>query len=452
MTQRGIRSGSPGQRATSTFCIARRCGFPFVLVPRWSRRCTTSRFCAIPRRSHGGIATRASSPSARPSARRTRSSPSRRSRATSSATVLGVPADRVRVIGNGVDPVFTTDGPAEDGDYVLAVGTLEPRKNLARAVEAGRLAGRRGARRRRDRLGWRRRSGVGGPRRRRGARSALPRRAVPRLPLAVRGVRDSDPRGDGVRDAGRDEQRAERRRRSREGPPFSSIRSTSRRSLPASSSTQARRSELVATRSRASRRHSRGSVPRTRSSALAGARMSRASRRRRRRRARPEPHRRREVRSQPPSRAARARRGGGPQDRGGDAAPRARSRRHRADRARHAEPGAANGMARFRDSCDGSGAALVHTQYALPLRSPCPAVVTIHDLSFERDSTLMGRRDRRVFRFVVPRAAHGCSRRPHRLRAIEAGHRRALRHTGRADRRDAEHRRSGVRAGSRGEP
>lgn len=54
---------------------------------------------------------------------------------------LGVPAERVRVIGNGVDSVFGADGPAEDGDYVLAVGTLEPRKNLARAVEAGRLAG-----------------------------------------------------------------------------------------------------------------------------------------------------------------------------------------------------------------------------------------------------------------------------------------------------------------------
>lgn len=55
--------------------------------------------------------------------------------------VLGVPTDRVRVIGNGVDPVFAADGRVEDGDYVLAVGTLEPRKNLARAVEAGRLAG-----------------------------------------------------------------------------------------------------------------------------------------------------------------------------------------------------------------------------------------------------------------------------------------------------------------------
>ena len=29
-----------------------------------------------------------------------------------------------------------------------------------------------------------------------------------------------------------------------------------------------------------------------------------------------------------------------------------------------------------------AGASLVHTQYAVPFRSPCPAVVTIHDLSF----------------------------------------------------------------------
>jgi glycosyltransferase involved in cell wall biosynthesis len=55
--------------------------------------------------------------------------------------LLGVSADRVRVVGNGVDPVFTAAGPAASGDYVLAVGTLEPRKNLARAVDAARLAG-----------------------------------------------------------------------------------------------------------------------------------------------------------------------------------------------------------------------------------------------------------------------------------------------------------------------
>ena len=55
--------------------------------------------------------------------------------------LLGVPAERVRVVPNGVEPVFTRTGPAADGDYVLAVGTLEPRKNLGRAVEAARLAG-----------------------------------------------------------------------------------------------------------------------------------------------------------------------------------------------------------------------------------------------------------------------------------------------------------------------
>jgi glycosyltransferase involved in cell wall biosynthesis len=52
-----------------------------------------------------------------------------------------------------------------------------------------------------------------------------------------------------------------------------------------------------------------------------------------------------------------------------------------------------------------AGAALVHTQYAAPLRPPCPVVVTIHDLSFERDPSHMGRKDRAVFRAVVPRAA-----------------------------------------------
>jgi glycosyltransferase involved in cell wall biosynthesis len=53
----------------------------------------------------------------------------------------------------------------------------------------------------------------------------------------------------------------------------------------------------------------------------------------------------------------------------------------------------------------GLGAALGHFQYALPLVLPCPAVVTIHDLSFEREPSLMNRKDRIVFRKVVPRAA-----------------------------------------------
>ena len=56
------------------------------------------------------------------------------------------------------------------------------------------------------------------------------------------------------------------------------------------------------------------------------------------------------------------------------------------------------------------GASLGHFQHALPLRLPCPAVVTIHDLSFERDPSLMGRKDRLVFRTMVPRAARRAAR------------------------------------------
>jgi glycosyltransferase involved in cell wall biosynthesis len=50
--------------------------------------------------------------------------------------LLRVPEDKIRVVPNGVDGTFTPDGPAEEGEYVLAVGTLEPRKNLPRLVEA----------------------------------------------------------------------------------------------------------------------------------------------------------------------------------------------------------------------------------------------------------------------------------------------------------------------------
>ena len=53
---------------------------------------------------------------------------------------------------------------------------------------------------------------------------------------------------------------------------------------------------------------------------------------------------------------------------------------------------------------------LVHTQYALPLRCPCPAVVTVHDVSYARDPELMSRKDRAVFRRVVPRAVRQAAR------------------------------------------
>jgi len=47
---------------------------------------------------------------------------------------------------------------------------------------------------------------------------------------------------------------------------------------------------------------------------------------------------------------------------------------------------------------------LVHFQYALPPRCPAPGIVTVHDLSFEREPRLMGLADRLVFRAVVPRS------------------------------------------------
>ena len=56
------------------------------------------------------------------------------------AALADVPGERVRVVPHGVDAIFTPNGPRVDGDYVLAVGTLEPRKNLGRVVEAARIA------------------------------------------------------------------------------------------------------------------------------------------------------------------------------------------------------------------------------------------------------------------------------------------------------------------------
>jgi glycosyltransferase involved in cell wall biosynthesis len=50
--------------------------------------------------------------------------------------LLAVPDERIRVVPNAVDAVFSPEGPRAEGDYVLAVGTLEPRKNLPRLVEA----------------------------------------------------------------------------------------------------------------------------------------------------------------------------------------------------------------------------------------------------------------------------------------------------------------------------
>jgi glycosyltransferase involved in cell wall biosynthesis len=49
--------------------------------------------------------------------------------------LLDVPEEKVRVIPNAVGAPFSPEGEAAAGDYVLAVSTLEPRKNLSRLVE-----------------------------------------------------------------------------------------------------------------------------------------------------------------------------------------------------------------------------------------------------------------------------------------------------------------------------
>jgi glycosyltransferase involved in cell wall biosynthesis len=53
---------------------------------------------------------------------------------------------------------------------------------------------------------------------------------------------------------------------------------------------------------------------------------------------------------------------------------------------------------------------LAHFVHAFPLALPCPAVLTVQDLSFERDATLMGRRETAVFRATVPRSARRAQR------------------------------------------
>jgi glycosyltransferase involved in cell wall biosynthesis len=51
---------------------------------------------------------------------------------------LRVSDERLRIAYPGIDPAFRPDGPSAEHDapYLLAVSTLEPRKNLARLVEA----------------------------------------------------------------------------------------------------------------------------------------------------------------------------------------------------------------------------------------------------------------------------------------------------------------------------
>ncbi len=128
--------------------------------------------------------------------------------------LLGVPEERVVVAYPGIDPRFGPDGERADlgGPYVLAVSTLEPRKNLPALVEAFALL-----RRERPEVtlalaglsGWEDR-----PLEAEGVRllGFVPDDELARLyrgasafayPSPVRGVRDAGRRGAGLRCAGR---------------------------------------------------------------------------------------------------------------------------------------------------------------------------------------------------------------------------------------------------------
>ena len=168
-----------------------------------------------------------------------------------------------------------------------------------------------------------------GPRPDERARAPLPRRALPRLSVALRGLRDPDARGDGQRHAGRHlARRRDRGGRRRRGgarrPARARPRSPpgSRRRRRAATSFAPPGSSVPAASTGARRRGGRPRCTRRRRA------LSDAARRRRRRRARPAADRRRDVRREP-ARASCGRLATRPAPRGADAPARPRPRRRR---------------------------------------------------------------------------------------------------------------------------
>ena len=324
---------------------------------------------------------------------------------------------------------FAPDGPRADGDYVLAVGTLEPRKNLARVDRGGAAARRRAARRRRARLGRAsRRAATASPGSARSATTSSRGSTAARSASSTRrstrasasrcsrrwraARRSSRPRGGATEevaggaavlvdplDVGCD------RRRHRGGD------RAARRAARARPRARAR--VLVG---RVGPRHARG-LPRGRG-------MSDPLVVDRRRRARPAAHRRRDVRREllralPAVADGLASR----RSRGGPTSSRRASSRSSCRRASRS--------CGWRCACRCCCAACVRRSRtsSTRCRSRCraPRVLTVQDLSFERDRSLMGARETAIFRIVVPRSARRARARARDLAADEGRSRRALR-------------------------
>ena len=207
-TRGGTRSRCPGEARGASRSVLHCPTFrgPFSTArSRWSSRSTTSPSCATRGCSTSGRGATAALPF-RGWCRR-RGAVIAVSEFTKRELVELLrtsPENGSRVIPNAVEEPFTPDGPRAEGDYVLAVGTLEPRKNLARVV-AGCAA------RSVSSCGWSAREGWGGVEvdgwvgrvsdeelaaLYRGARCLV-------YPSLYEGFGHPGARGDGLRDAGR---------------------------------------------------------------------------------------------------------------------------------------------------------------------------------------------------------------------------------------------------------
>ncbi len=303
-------------------------------------------------------------------------------------------------------------GRAPRATYVLAVGTVEPRKNLPRLVEAARRCRARAPRRGCPRLGRRRASPGDGVRwlgfvddeelarlYRGAACFAYPSLyegfGIPVLEAMACGTPVVTSAGGALEElAGGAAVLVDPRRRGLDRRGLEQAAGTPRRAGPRRSGARPRL-------------HVGGRRARRRSPSTA--RLPHEARAARRGRARAAPHRGRDVRPEPLARLAGARRRGG--------ARLAAATRHPElvpDGVEPVELAAGSQeirmawrvprlLRRLRPS-------LAHFQHALPPRPPCPTVVTLHDLSFQRSRHAMPLTDTIAFRATVPRSARRATR------------------------------------------